>query len=359
MLGSNMAQTKYNATGKWTQNTEDVINKKVGAICQPVRNLVFVKVAKCGGSTLTNIFQRYGEAHNLTFLLPKPNTSSIKQEDILEHIGKPVNMIVQHAQYNEELMKKLMPNDTVYIGLIREPLRHLKSLYNYKKLGNIPSMPTLAEFEENPWKYTHTNRMKSLMNNQSRWYGLKNFIKGKLNKDVNLTAKFVEKIAKQFDLILVTDHMKESLVLLKDVLCWTLDDMLFVSHKVANENIVNFNTGGLQESNEHTPNMDIAVKNMRRYSRVDYGMFDFFNYTLWERIKTKGDAFRNDLRQFEDKLRFLHSTCYYAKESLALSEEYIEKVVHEDTSSADYKCHRMLLPPTQYGHYIIRPKQDN
>ncbi|CAH1797940.1 unnamed protein product [Owenia fusiformis] len=327
--------------------------------CQPVKHFVFIKGKKCGGSTITNVFLRYGETHDLTFILPKPRTSLITKEDMERHIGDDIDVIVHHAKYDEKLMERLMPKDTVYIGVIREPLNHLKSYYNYRNFGNILSKPTLAKFEENPWDYME-ELGDEVKNFQSAWFGWDE------NKtlDEDIIRKFVEDIEKRFDLILITDHMKESLVLLKDVLCWSLDDLLFVSHKIANESMAirkSIRKSGAHESSylDHTPNTTLAVKNLRQLSSLDYSMFDHFNHTLWENIKSKGDAFRYDLKQFDDKLRVIQRKCKYTEESQTLNDDYIRKVADESSSSRDYRCHRMLFPPNWYSHYILHPKQEN
>ncbi|CAH1779491.1 unnamed protein product, partial [Owenia fusiformis] len=326
-----------------------------GMKCHPVENLVFTKVAKCGGSTIANIFLRYGETHNFTFLLPKPGSALITKEDLYEHMDEEINMIVHHANFDERLMKRIMPEDTVYIGVMREPLHHLKSYYNYHNYGNIKTKPSLAEFEENPWKYR--KEMGNLVNQQSGWYGWET----KITMDDKMAWKFVEKIYKKFDFILITDHMKESLILLKDILCWTLDDMLFVSHKVATESaaLKGMITTELDKSSlDHTPNKALAERNLRQFSKVDYDMFDFFNYTLWEKIRSKGDAFQQTLKEFDERLLDLQRTCKQTKESLTFTLKYCKMIIHESSSSPDYRCHRMLLAPNWYSQYILHPKQN-
>ncbi|CAH1798287.1 unnamed protein product [Owenia fusiformis] len=357
-----ITQTFKKQIESWQTNTtldvfiKRLLSKQSEEKCRPVKNLVFIKVQKCGGSTLANIFVRYGDKHNSTFILPRSGRSIVNKKDINGDIGKHVNMLVHHTRYEEALIQKVMPNDTVYIGVIREPLKHLKSYYNFYNYGNNKSKPSLSEFEENPWKFKE--EMRILQNFQSWWYGLDNPM---MNETIS--RKFVERINKKFALILITDYMKESLVLLKDILCWSLDDLLFISQKVSSEPVASRimgQPGPRNTSNlNHTTNMELAVDNMRKFSNVDYKMFDYFNSSLWARIKSKGEEFQRSLKHYDDKLRSLQKTCKNTNESMLLSDEYIQKVIQENPSSPDYNCHRILFPPNWYSRYILHPKQEN
>ena len=44
--------------------------------------------------------------------------------------------------------------------------------------------------------------------------------------------QFIEEIKPEFDLVMITDYLMESLVLLKNDLCMTLDDIVFFSKNV-------------------------------------------------------------------------------------------------------------------------------
>ncbi|CAH1781704.1 unnamed protein product [Owenia fusiformis] len=317
--------------------------------CTPARNIVFIKVPKCGGSTITNIFQRYGEKHNLSFLLPRAGIPSIDASDIRDHIGDAVNLIVNHVHFYEKFMKQLMPRDTLYIGVLRNPMGYLKSYYNYAEKGITKKgvNVSLADFEENPWKYPD---LKVRQNRQSSFYGALD--KGATPKGIE---EFILHVDSKFNLILITDHMKESIVLLGELLCWSMEDMLYVSHKVSTD-------GQLGEKSttsfEHTTNMALAERNYRIYSPLDYAMFEFFNKTLWRKISAMGKSFDDKFRKFDAMLNNLQNRCRYTSESLGLSDEYIQSVIKEDSDSEDYLCHRMLLPSTQYIEYILRPKQN-
>ena len=45
-------------------------------------------------------------------------------------------------------------------------------------------------------------------------------------------AKFIENISKSFELVLIAEYFDESLVLMKRMLCWDSEDIIYVKHKM-------------------------------------------------------------------------------------------------------------------------------
>ena len=51
--------------------------------------------------------------------------------------------------------------------------------------------------------------------------------------------EFIDKLKKQLDLVLINEFIDESLVLLKRLLCWSLDDIIYLRHNVRNDGFRN------------------------------------------------------------------------------------------------------------------------
>ena len=47
-------------------------------------------------------------------------------------------------------------------------------------------------------------------------------------------TELIENISKRFDLVLIAEYFDESLVLMKRMLCWDFEDIVYVKHKVRN-----------------------------------------------------------------------------------------------------------------------------
>ncbi|CAH1795333.1 unnamed protein product, partial [Owenia fusiformis] len=274
------------------------------SVCKPKMNIVFVKIPKCASSTVTNIFQRYGEKHHLKFLLPENNYFLGGYPEpftiLPEYRGHQYNMMVNHVIFNAKPIQDLMPNDTVYIGVVRHPVSHLKSIYNFFHLWES-GLPALDQFEENPLLYyrkanTYLTKMR-IRNFQSYHYKLQTT--AKLN--ATEVERFVHIIDGQFDFVIVADHLKESLLLLKDYLCWSMEDILFVSHKVRDYDHPN---------GEHNQDLEMVERNIRNWSSADFALFEHFNETLWSKIASKdSNVFQDELTEYSKQLEIVNKAC--------------------------------------------------
>ncbi|CAC5410946.1 unnamed protein product [Mytilus coruscus] len=128
------AYNKYN-TLSLEKIVETVQNnrKKANTCTQPQKKVVFLKVHKAGSTTIQNKFLRYGDTNGLNIALPK--TYDIKCfnylgfESILNKSrivtlprNETMHIFCNHAIYNKEVYTEFMGLDTLYIGILRDPV---------------------------------------------------------------------------------------------------------------------------------------------------------------------------------------------------------------------------------------------
>ena len=86
--------------------------------------VVLVKTHKTGGSTLANIVYRYGESHNLSFLLPRDDLRLGWPEDFpgrYNNYGRTsYDVVAFHAVLNHQVMLSFVPK-AKFITIVREP----------------------------------------------------------------------------------------------------------------------------------------------------------------------------------------------------------------------------------------------
>ncbi|KAM7437233.1 galactose-3-O-sulfotransferase 1 [Porites harrisoni] len=114
-----------------------------GRGCSPKKNVVFLKTHKTGSSTVTNILNRFGDKNNLVFVVPTQKYNRLGwpwlfHEDYMIHYNhtKP-NMLCSHARYNRAVLERVMPNDTVYVTILRDPVKHFESTFSYMEFSDI------------------------------------------------------------------------------------------------------------------------------------------------------------------------------------------------------------------------------
>ncbi|XP_039531981.1 galactosylceramide sulfotransferase isoform X2 [Pimephales promelas] len=132
--------------------------------CAPKVNLMFLKTHKTGSSTLMNILLRFGEKHQLKFALPDSRNdfsypSSFFRTQVKSYQpGTCYNIVCNHMRFNAPEVKKLLPADTVFFTIIRDPAELFESTFHYFKAyipqtWRIPGENQLKEFLAHPNRY--------------------------------------------------------------------------------------------------------------------------------------------------------------------------------------------------------------
>ncbi|XP_068246872.1 galactosylceramide sulfotransferase-like isoform X2 [Palaemon carinicauda] len=209
----------------------DESRESKAGLCRPAHHLMFLKTHKCASSTVQNIFLRYGYKHNLTFALPRSGnylgnpqhfTVDLIPPNLLPRSGK-VDIFAVHTRLNVEEHSKILHNDTRWITIVRDPSALYESLFNFFHLGDIYGVH-LSLFSRVP--------MANLMDLPR--YGGK-FGRNQMLFDFgypeNITVSelrgAIEELDNLFDLVMISEYMDESLILLRHLLCWSLHDLVY------------------------------------------------------------------------------------------------------------------------------------
>ena len=116
--------------------------------CKPVQKLAFAKTHKTGGSTLQNIFMRYGYKNGLTFAIP-PNSWMysfnvfFNSKMVTNYTWNPqhtFDMMVFHSLWNGMEVDKVIPRPSPRFTLLRDPVDTFESGYVYMGLEMFYNM---------------------------------------------------------------------------------------------------------------------------------------------------------------------------------------------------------------------------
>lgn len=288
------------------------LKKFRGKVCREQRHFVFIKPMKCATQTMVQILRRFGYLRELNFVLPRKDNiyfgwPYIMEEGDYRKSKEPFNVLVDHAIYNKTVMAKLMPNNTAYITIIREPWSHLKSTFNYFNLGEIAKVhgsDKLTEYLQNidlyePFYKSHEAAAKRYCipdgfsvtkNLLSHCLGMPlGFPKGRRNITVNVNQvkAYFKYLNESFLLVMIMEYFHESLVLLKRLMCWSFKDIVYHA-----ENVRNY-------TNKNTKSSPELQKFHKYWSNADYMLYDYFNKTLWRKIRKMGqNDFMKEVKEF-------------------------------------------------------------
>ncbi|CAH1255197.1 GAL3ST1 [Branchiostoma lanceolatum] len=272
--------------------------------CTPKRNFVFIKVQEAASNTVQRILLRYAYQHNLTVMLPATGASFRWLTFTDEFDGLPVkdqnyNVITHHLRYSKEIKKK-MPADTVYFTILQHPVHHMKSSFHQWKLHkhyNISSEDPLNAFFKDPYLYSVKDAATfktyhPIKNRQAFDLG---FDMSWQWDDENAKAHFKE-VKQEIRVVLLVERFEESLVLLKRLMCWDMQDILYQPDS-------NF------ETNRYT-NVTLLRKQettFKNWSSIDFALYDYSQKVFNETSQHIGPGFLNEVQYF----RRLNSWVYF------------------------------------------------
>ena len=232
----------------WTHNRPNVSETQENRIllqdsnciqCQDedpkVTKLAFAKTHKTGSSTLQNIFLRFGVNHDLNFVFPQNSWmfSLLDPWNVTEFTAGPwkdltFDIFTAHSLWDHNRVRSLIP-EAKFVTILRHPVAVYESLFVYMGVQKQSNM-TLDEYV--------VKRINPKAKRIPETYIGKNPLLWDLGLNVNdmeekskVEAK-IKRLEEEFDLVMITEKFSESMVLLKELLHWDLEDVLYMSQNI-------------------------------------------------------------------------------------------------------------------------------
>ncbi|XP_053402961.1 galactose-3-O-sulfotransferase 2-like [Mercenaria mercenaria] len=310
-----MSQTKTpsltTATSTTKENSVTETNiQELERLSTEKRHVAYLKVHKTGSSTVQNIFLRFGDSRNLTFVLAHDNkhlaetkfpnmisySNTLTDDNVVPPPeGRHFEILCCHVIYNRTQFEKYLPKDTAYIGLVREPISRLESSLRY---FNMYPNVSLSEFAANPLHYD--KGLHSMSNNRMSFeFGFPlNLFPNSKEKPENLQEavdQYIEKLKNEFDLIMINENMDESLVLMKRILNWNIKDIMYMKQLVAKQETRRFS--------------ETDIKKLKSHLYLDFALYQAAKTEFDAKVKELGEDFREEVKKFKEDKEKVHSFC--------------------------------------------------
>ncbi|XP_051521368.1 galactose-3-O-sulfotransferase 2-like [Myxocyprinus asiaticus] len=312
--------------------------KDTSVMCQPKNHIVFLKTHKTASSTILNILYRYGDSHNLTFALPLNMHSQLFYpsffaahfvEGSRTRSEKEFHILCNHMRFKSQEVRKLMPKDTFYFSILRNPVEMMESIFVYYKA--IPAFRVVKSLEEFLIQGGRSYNASLPNNHYARNiltfdFGLDSTApENEIDLD-RRSAEIIAAVERDFELILISEYFDESVVLLKHALCWTLDDVL------------SFRLNSRSERSRRPLTPETAER-IKEWNSLDWRLYLHFNATFWKRIDdTLGQTeLQREVELLKARRRKLEETCL-------LGGGAVDPAQVQDS----------LLKPFQYGAAVIQ-----
>ncbi|XP_072266201.1 galactose-3-O-sulfotransferase 2-like [Pyxicephalus adspersus] len=342
----------------------DLIKEKS---CKPHKHIFFLKTHKTASSTIMNILFRFGESNNLTFALPSYNATQFFYPlyfnaafvaQYFSQVIRKFDIMCHHMRFHLGQVEKVMPKDTFYFTILRNPVSLMESSFTYYKTMDIfINARSLEEFMMNPYKFY--NKSSKFSN-----YG-RNLMTFDLGFDPNgpespkyfqLAQKTVEIM---FDLVLITEYFDESLVLLKDALCWTYDDVL------------SFPLNSRSNYARKVQPVKVQEK-IKIWNQLDWQLYVYFNNTFWKKVDEFGrERMQKEVEELRRRRALQSEIClqghvdpnYIKDESLQPYQAGIARIMgynlKQGLEGAERSlCTRLITPELQYSNLLLKKQQN-
>ena len=256
---------------------ENQQNAKTHKVCQPKTKVGFLKTHKCASSSVQNIILRFGLWNELNFVLPphggylgsdngKGETVHYNRKMISgtewEKFGLDYSIFAFHTSWDYNEVSKTLNDqgDVTYISIIRDPIDLFVSMWDYRQMGPINDSVLEITLGE-PTNALGANQM------------LRDF--GVHYNDVfkkHIVMAKIQEIEKTFQLIMVAERYQDSIVLMKNELCWTYQD------------VVGFPLNS-KDPTKKSKLSDEARKRLKQYLWPDYLLYNHFKKIFNEKFK--------------------------------------------------------------------------
>ncbi|KAL4229354.1 galactose-3-O-sulfotransferase 2 [Mactra antiquata] len=301
---------------------KETVKSERKLVKQPVRHIAFLKVHKTASSTAQNVFLRYGDERNLSFVLAHTKgesgwlnvisyENSITESNIVPAPrGQPFDLLCCHVIYNRKAFESVLPRDTVYIGIVREPISRFQSAIKYfspRFILKLPGNNPLSIYAKNPLEHEPQNPRQSQTNNRMAVeFGFpEELFPGKaLNGSQKDIDAYIKKLDGEFDFIIISEMFDESMVLMKQRLGWETKDVLYVDKNVGGKIT---NTKKILHEEDHD--------NIRKFLYLDIAVYNLAMERFNTLVEEGGEEFENELQEFKAERIKITQFCNSSKAS--------------------------------------------
>ncbi|XP_053218651.1 galactose-3-O-sulfotransferase 4 isoform X2 [Podarcis raffonei] len=186
-----------------------------------------------------------------------------------------------------EEVQKVMPPDSFYFSIVRHPVSLAESAFSYYR-SVVPAFRragTLPQFLASPQRFYRPSERGNHYARNLLWFDFG--LDPPAAPGLAPIQAALAMLEHTFHLVLLTEHMDESLVLLRDALCWGEEDILAFRHNFRSPESVR-------------PLAPVEAARLQAWNNLDWHLYTHFNRSFWERAERFGRA---RLAQEVDALR--------------------------------------------------------
>lgn len=133
------------------------------------------------------------------------------------------------------------------------------------------------------------------------WFGKNNMMFDLGLNNINETdayiAESLREIEDTFHLVMISEYFEMGLLLMRELLCWSMEDVVYLTMNSRNHSSVE--------------RLTTETKNrIREWNKADVKLYEHFNRTFWRKVQEYGlDRMKNDLIKLEALIKQVSEHC--------------------------------------------------
>ncbi|NWW79477.1 G3ST4 sulfotransferase, partial [Climacteris rufus] len=181
-------------------------------------------------------------------------------------------------------VQKVMPNDSFYFSIVRDPGTLGESAFSYFRAAApaFRSAPDLDAFLARPSRFFRPGIRGNHYARNLQWFdfGLPDPVPpGKI-------GNILENLERVFPLVLLAENFDESLVLLREELCWPRDSVDSFAHN------------SRRGSPKASPSQ---IRRLRAWNSLDWALYSHLNRSFWRKAEKFGiSRLRDEVSQLRE-----------------------------------------------------------
>ncbi|XP_028419938.1 galactose-3-O-sulfotransferase 4 isoform X2 [Perca flavescens] len=302
------------SAGRSIFSSPDAQGPSLGS-CQPHTHIMFLKTHKTASSTVLNMLYRFGDERDLRFALPLGYQLGyplpFNAHRVKGYRGPRAvefHIMGNHMRFNKAETEKVMPADTFYFSIIRDPVALAESSFAYYKevAPAFRKAKSLGDFADDPKKYYDPRLRNNHYARNLLWFDFG------MDHNANFSEALAQRaeamIRRTFKLILVSEYFDQSMILLRHALCWPLDAVVSFSLNARQQKpsviggmggswvgkaVAAAGVGGRVprfQAKTLTNVTEEQREKLRQWNALDWHLYKSFNRTFWGEINRFGHA---------------------------------------------------------------------
>jgi len=318
--------------------------------CKPRTKVAYLKTHKTASSTIQNIFLRHAIKNDLNVVLGPPERESgglwtiggpddhYRRSMLVntpwEKAGMVYDVFCLHSMWNQAEVEATMGPGSAFVTILRDPISQFESLWAYSGLTGCFNMSFL-EFAHSETK--SKKRCSGTMGRDQQLWDL-GLASNQLLDDPSAVQGCVQETELHFDLVMLVDRFEESLIFLKELMCWEYSDVLSIKLNVGEKD---------DKISKLSPK---AKKSLEKYLESDYVLYNHFKKIFEKKL----DAFGR--QRMQEEIASLRMANYCAQDASNPGQTEREECRLMRMAEGPF-VHSLILKQTKKANTILGIKE--